>query len=186
MLREAQSRVSGAGLESSVEFRHEDLTKLSFADASFRHVFSWGVIIHIREVERALDELARITEPGGTLAVYVTNDGAFDQKLEAVIRFLIRRPLEREFFLLGSGVWYEMNGEKLWVWSFRIAELKKQMAARGFHLIHRRTGEFSEIQRRVRGPLRRGLLHLNDICYRLAIPPEIAVANLLVFKKVAK
>ena len=183
MLREALSRASAAGIESSIEFHCEDLTKLSFADASFRHVFSWGVLIHIREVERALDELARITEPGGTLGLYVTNISAFDLKLEALLRFLIGRPLNREAYPLGSGNWYEMNDERLWVWQFKVPELKKQMEGRGFHLIHRRAGEFSEIQRRVRGPLRNALLHLNNICYRMGIPPRLAIANLLVFRK---
>jgi ubiquinone/menaquinone biosynthesis C-methylase UbiE len=139
MLREAQSRVSAAGIESSIKFHQEDLTKLSFADASFRHVFCWGVIIHIREVERALNELARITEPGGTLALCVSNYNAFDRKLETLIRSLIHRPLKRELYPLGSGIWYEMNDGKLWVWQFKIPELKRQMESRGFHLIGRNT-----------------------------------------------
>jgi hypothetical protein len=44
-------------------------------------------------------------------------------------------------------------------------------------------GEFSEIQRRVRGPLRSMLLRLNNICFRLMLPPGPAVTNLLVFRK---
>ena len=183
MLREAQSRVSAAGVDSCIEFHQEDLTKLSFVDASFRHVFSWGVVIHIREVERALDELARIVKPGGTLALYISNDGALDHKLEALLRFLVHKPLNREAYRLGNSIWYEMNGEKLWLWLFNIAELQQQVEGRGLHLLRRRAGEFSEIQRRVSGPVRSGLLHLNNICYRLSIPPGPAFTNLLVFRK---
>src|ERR1700675_888990 len=73
MLEEAKARIAKAGLASSVEFRHENLTRLTFPDASFHDVFSWGVIIHIHDVEKALDELARILKPGGKLALYVTN-----------------------------------------------------------------------------------------------------------------
>jgi len=184
MLDEAKSRVSRSGLASQVEFRQEDLTKLSFPDASFGYVFSWGVIIHIRSVERALDELCRIVQPGGRLALYVTNNSSWDGRLEALARIVLRkREMGREEHKLGSGIWYEMHGEKLWVWRFNIPELISQLEDRGMHFRHRVIGEFSEIQRRVRGPFRKALLRLNNRLYRLKFPPGPAVANLLVFEK---
>lgn len=184
MLQEAKARIAAAGITSAVEYRQEDLTQLTFPDASFRYVFSWGVIIHIHDVEKALDELARIVEPGGKLALYVTNSKSWDQKLESLLRVLLRKPLVgRKSLRLGSGNWYEMNGQKLWVWQFDILELERQLKARGLNLTDRVIGEFSEIQRRVGGPLRRMLLRLNNLCYRLKLPPGPAVANLLVFRK---
>ena len=51
------------------------------------------MIIHIHDVEKALDELARVVEPGGKLALYVTNSKSWDQKLESLLRFLLRKPL---------------------------------------------------------------------------------------------
>jgi len=184
MLQEAQSRIAAAGLTSAVEFRQEDMTRLTFPDASFRYVFSWGVIIHIHDVEKALDELARVVEPGGKLALYVTNSKSWDHKLEALLRFLLRKPLVgREFLRLGNGIWYEMHKQKLWVWQFDIRELERQLEIRGLHLTHRVIGEFSDIQRRVKGPLRWMLLRLNNLCYRLKLPPGPAATNLLVFMK---
>jgi 2-polyprenyl-3-methyl-5-hydroxy-6-metoxy-1,4-benzoquinol methylase len=184
MLKEAQTRIAAAGLASAVEFRQEDLTRLTFPDASFRYVFSWGVIIHIHDVEKALDELARVIGPGGKLALYVTNSKSWDQKLESLLRFLLRKPrVGQESLRLGNGIWYEMHGQKLWVWQFDIRELERQLETRGLHATHRVIGEFSEIQRRVGGPLRRILLRLNNLCYRLKLPPGPAVTNLLVFRK---
>jgi SAM-dependent methyltransferase len=184
MLKEARARVSAAGLAPAVEFRQEDLTRLTFPDASFRYVFSWGVIIHIRDVEKALDELVRVVEPGGKLALYVTNSKSWDQKLEWLLRFLLRKRLTgREALGLGNGVWYEMHEEKLWVWHFDIKKLEQQLENRGMCLTHRTIGEFSEIQRRVGGPLRRMLLRLNNLCYYLNLPARFAVTNLLVFQK---
>jgi SAM-dependent methyltransferase len=184
MLQEARARVTAAGLASAVEFRQEDLTRLSIPDASFRYVFSWGVIIHIHDVEKALDELARVVEPGGKLALYVTNKQAWDHKLESALRFLLRKPLRgREHLSLGNGVWYEMHGKKLWVWLFDIDELERQFQARGMKLTHRVIGEFSEIQRRVGGPLRRLLLRLNNLFYGLKLSAVPAASNLLVFEK---
>jgi SAM-dependent methyltransferase len=184
MLQEAQTRIAAAGLASAVEFRREDLTRLTFPDASFHYVFSWGVIIHIHDVEKALDELARVVAPGGVLALYVTNRKAWDHKLESLLRFLLRRPLAgRESLQLGNGTWYEMHGQKLWLWQFDLRELERQLQSRGLQMTHRVIGEFSEFQRRVRGPLRRMLLRLNNLCYRLALPPGSAATVLLVLRK---
>jgi SAM-dependent methyltransferase len=184
MLHEAQARVAAAGLASAVQFRQQDLTRLTLPDASFRYVFSWGVIIHIHDVEKALNELARVVEPGGKLALYVTNRKAWDHKLESALRFLLRKPLVgRASLPLGDGTWYEMHGQKLWVWRFDNRELERQLEIRGLHLTHRVIGEFSEVQRRVRGPLRSMLLRLNNLCFRLMLPPGPAVTNLLVFQK---
>jgi SAM-dependent methyltransferase len=183
MLSEAAMRVAAAGASSSVEFRQEDLTKLSLADASFKYVFSWGVIIHIREAKQALSELARVVAPGGSLALYVTNNDSWDKKLEDFARRILRKPLRRENHSLGSGVWYEMHGEKLWVWQFDAKALERELASQGFHLTHRIVGEYSDIQRRVRGPIRRVLLKANNLLYRLRVSPRHAVANLLIFRK---
>jgi len=184
MLAEAQSRVAAAGASALVEFSRQDLTRLTFPDASFRYVFSWGVIIHIPEVEKALDELARVLEPGGKLALYVTNQSAWDHKLERLLRFMLRKPLlGRQTVRLGTGTRYDLHQQKLWVWQFDIGELVRQLKLRGLKLTHRIVGEFSEIQRRVRGPLRYLLLRLNNLWYRLKLPRGPAVTNLLVFVK---
>ncbi|HET7850694.1 MAG TPA: class I SAM-dependent methyltransferase [Pseudolabrys sp.] len=183
MLDEARARLTAAGLSSLVDFRQENLMNLSFADGSFRYIFSWGVIIHIPDATEALAELARILEPGGTLALYVTNRTALDHKIESVARFLVRKPLDQERLQLGNGAWYQMHGQKLWLWQFDIPELERALAKHGLKLANRIIGEFSEVQRRVHGPLRRTLLRWNNLCYRLKLPPTCAAANLLIFRK---
>jgi SAM-dependent methyltransferase len=184
MLAEARRRVERAGVEDSVEFAREDLTRLSFPDGTFRHVFSWGVIIHIRDIELALDELTRIVAPGGRLALYVTNNSAWDHKLEAAARFLIRKPLKGlEQLPMGRGIWYDWKGERLWVWLIDAPALSRYVEARGMKQIARVGGAFTEIQYRIRGPLRQLLLHGNNLAYRLGLPPGPAATNLFVFEK---
>lgn len=183
MLKEAAARIAAAGLESSVELRQEDLTKLTLPDGSFTFVFSWGVLIHIRDAEAALSELARVVKPGGRLALYITNNDSWDKKLEDLARFLLGKPLDREKTSLGTGVWYDMHGEKLWVQQFDIKSIEKEMSKHGLHLTSRTVGEYSDLQRRLQGPLRRALLRLNNFLYRTKCSPRRAVANLLVFRK---
>jgi ubiquinone/menaquinone biosynthesis C-methylase UbiE len=184
MLQEAKLRIARARFAQAVDLKCEDLTQLSFSNASFRYVFSWGVIIHIQNVDKALDELARILKPRGTLALYITNRASWDQSVETFARQLLRKPLKERFHLpLGDGTWYDMHGQRLWLWQFDIAELVRQMASRGLHLTHRRCGEFSEFQRRVSGSLRNSLLHLNNLYYRCNFPAGPAVTNMLIFRK---
>lgn len=184
MLEEAKQRIEKAGYSSAVTFQQEDLTNLSFPDASFEYVFSWGVIIHIRDIEKALDELTRIVAPNGKLALYVTNNKAIDHIVEAVARFVLRKPLSgREKLPMGDGIWYDYHGEKLWVWQFNTDSLTKYIEARGFRKTDHIIGEFTENQRRVKGFLRTILLKLNNLCYTLRLPPTIASTNLLVFEK---
>jgi ubiquinone/menaquinone biosynthesis C-methylase UbiE len=184
MLREARRRVEDAGVADRVAFAREDLTALSLPTASYRYVFSWGVIIHIREIERALDELARVVQPGGRLALYVTNSSAWDFDLETLVRMLVRKPLRGlETLPMGQGMWYEYHGERLWLWRVNVQALTLYLESRGLRRVARVLGELSEVQRRVHGLLRNALLHANNLAYRLHLPAAPAATNLLVFEK---
>jgi ubiquinone/menaquinone biosynthesis C-methylase UbiE len=184
MLQQAQARVAAAGLESIVEFRLEDLTRLTFPDATFRHVFSWDAITRIHDVEKALDELARIIEPGGNLALYVSNNRSWDQNLETLARFVLRKPMRNcEAHPLGKRVWREVQGDRLWVWHFNIDQLERELESRGLVLTHTAIGELSKIYSRVGGPLREMLLRVNRVGHRLNVPPGPAAQMLLVFQK---
>ena len=184
MLGHARRRVAAQGLEKTVQFRRMDLTQLDFPDASFRNVFSWGVVIHIPEAQKALAELARIVEPGGSLALYLTNKTALDHRIESLARVLLRRPGPTPQQLpLGEGRWYDMHSERIWVWRFDAAAVTDYLAKRGFRLVKRRIGEFSEIQLKLGGVARDAMLHLNNLAYDIGVPARFATGQLLVFKK---
>ena len=184
MLNQARQRAGAENITDKIEFYQKDLTKLDFPDNSFRYVFSWGVIIHIPEASKALDELARIVKSGGKLALYITNKTALDHKIESVMRFMARKPLKGlQHLPLGDGLWYDMNDEKLWVWRFETKAIVDYLDAKGFNLKHRRIGALSEIQRRLTGMPRRLLLRLNNLAYRWNWPAGIATTQLLVFEK---
>ena len=184
MLEHARHRVAEANVADRVVLLQKDLTRLDFGDDSFRYVFSWGVLIHIPEAEKALDELARVVAPGGSLALYITNRRALDYKIERVCRFLARKPLQgMQRLPLGDGIWYGSGSERLWVWRFDSAAICGHLRRKGFRLLRRRIGELSEIQRRVSGPLRNLLLRINNTAYRCNLPARPALGQLLVFQK---
>jgi len=54
-----------------------DIRSLAFADDSFDLVVSFETIEHVREPERALDELARVRAPGGHVLISTPNAGEY-------------------------------------------------------------------------------------------------------------
>ena len=183
-IAEARRRAAKVGLADRIRFEQADLTQLPFEDGSFEHIFSWGVVIHIPAAEEALAELVRILAPGGKLALYVTNKNAWDYPLLSLARRVLRRPTPPlESSHLGQGCWFADKGDSLWVWRFAIDALTAHLESLGLRRTHRVAGQFTEIQRRLRGPARKAMLLLNNAWYRLGLPPGPCVTNLLVFEK---
>lgn len=58
---------------TNVQFIQMDAEKLQFPDASFDHVFSWGVLHHSAHTEDAIKQVGRVLRPGGTGLIMVYN-----------------------------------------------------------------------------------------------------------------
>ena len=184
VLEEAKRRSERAGVAASIRFERKDLTRLDLPDASIATAFSWGVVVHIPAIDRALDELARVLVPGGRLALQITNRRAFDHRLESLARAVLRRPiagLERLPF--GDGCWYDTRGEKLWVWQVDIPALVRHLDGRGLVLEGRKPVELTHIQRRLPAALRPLVLRANNAWQALGLPAQPAATNLLLFRK---
>ncbi len=185
MLEQARQRVAKAGFADKVRFEPADLTKLHLPDNSVDFAFSWGVIIHIPKegAEHAFANLARVMKPGGKLALYLTNRTALDNRIETVLRGIVRKPLDRQRYNLGDGVFYDMHGEKLWLWRFDHHALVDFMDKHGMTLTKRCCGEYSEFQRRVPKIVRPAFLHANNAAYAMKLPAHFSYCNLWVFEK---
>jgi SAM-dependent methyltransferase len=65
--------------------------RLPFADGSFDHVYSFGVIHHSPAPERIVAELRRVLRPGGTFTVMLYNRSSVNYHIEImVLRRLLR------------------------------------------------------------------------------------------------
>jgi ubiquinone/menaquinone biosynthesis C-methylase UbiE len=60
-------------------------TELFFPDNSVDVVYSFGVIHHIPDAERAVAEIARVLKPGGELLIMVYNRSSINYKLEILV-----------------------------------------------------------------------------------------------------
>lgn len=53
--------------EKGLDVREASATELPFEDASFDLCYSFKVLAHVPDIAKALDEMARVTAPGGTI-----------------------------------------------------------------------------------------------------------------------
>jgi ubiquinone/menaquinone biosynthesis C-methylase UbiE len=62
---------------------HASITSIPFADDTFDAVYSFKVLAHVEQIERALGEMARVTRPGGHLIAEFYNPWS--------LRYLVKR-----------------------------------------------------------------------------------------------
>jgi ubiquinone/menaquinone biosynthesis C-methylase UbiE len=74
-LATAQRLKERAGFDN-VTFQQENITKLSFADETFDHIFVCFVLEHLDDPVAALVELNRVLKPAGTITVIEGDHGS--------------------------------------------------------------------------------------------------------------
>ncbi len=186
MLNVARENAHEAGLSNQINFQQEDLTTLSLETESFDHVFSWGVIIHIPDIGKGLEQLVRVLKPGGSLGLYVTNRGALDHKIERVARKLLGKPAKPfEASAWGEGHWHEMPGGKMWTIHVDARQITEHLQQLGLKRTHRYAGEFTEMQKNLGGFTRRTVLRLNNLLFKIGAPASLSSGQFMVFHKQA-
>ena len=145
-------RLDAFGLQADV--RQADAEQLPFEDASFDLVFSWGVIHHSSDMDRALSELVRVTRPGGQLVLMVYHRRSlFFVVYRGFQRFL---PLARRFGLHFEGA---RAGETqgLIARHFTVEELRRKLVAAGLRDVwirpYGQDAELLPLPRRIRVPI---------------------------------
>ncbi|MGB0766125.1 MAG: class I SAM-dependent methyltransferase [Phycisphaeraceae bacterium] len=185
MLNTARKNAEQAKLETMPTFQQEDLTELSLEDNSVDHAFSWGVMVHIRKIEKALAELVRVVKPGGSIALQITNTSAIDHKIEDTARKLLRgkKPLNVTKHPLGDGYAWEWNGSEIFTWRNNAKAIAKHLAdEHGATLTTRRISEMTELQQRFPGFMAAPIHVVNALAWKLGMPAAVGVTQLLVFK----
>jgi len=70
MLAKADQRALEANVSAWVSHQKADVTQLPFEDNTFDSCRSERVFQHLREPEKALDEMVRVTKPGGWIVIF--------------------------------------------------------------------------------------------------------------------
>jgi SAM-dependent methyltransferase len=185
-LEAARQHAQVAGVVDQIRFSKANLTQLDFPSSHFDAVFSWGVIIHIPEIESALAELCRVLKPSGRVALQVTNLRSIDYSLERLARSALRKPdTSLTWSRLGAGSWCEMNGGRLFNWHLDIPAVSRYLESElPLCRTYRGAAEFTELHRRFSWPsIRKAFRQINRFYFSAGLPASVANTNLLVFEK---
>lgn len=185
VLDKARAAAEVAGLANCARFSREDLLALSFDDGYFPYVFCWGVVMHIPDYERALDELVRVVRPGGYL---ILSEGNMYSVQSVLLRW-IKKALGRQRAEIirseiGLEFWEETSSGRLMTRQTNIKAMVRAVEKRGMRLEKRFAGQFSELYMLTGNTTLQRLFHgFNAIWFRWIRTGRLAYGNLLVFRK---
>lgn len=188
-LAAARRTVDQAGISDQVIVRQADLTALPFESDSFDYVVSWGVLMHIPQLEKALSELARVLRPGGVLVLGENNMHALDvsvreRLINALKKALGRPPEKTDYTVRGIEVQKESPDGILMVRKTDMGFLQTYLQSLGLHQIARTAGQFTEAYTNMPvKSLKRLVYSLNRFYFKHAMSPHIALGNIVYFKK---
>lgn len=188
-LVEAEATLKRTNLTEQVKLEQADLTKLSFPDQSFDAVVCWGVLMHIPELESALQELVRVLKPGGILVLSENNMKSLDVRVrERMIDFakkVVGRYRERRTVTpRGIEVWRDERSGGLMVRKSNIEFLVSFLGSKRVRLFEQTAGQFSESYTNI--PFRLGkrtIYALNEFYFSRKLSPSLALSNILYFRK---
>jgi ubiquinone/menaquinone biosynthesis C-methylase UbiE len=184
-LEMARGHLKEAGLDERISLQREDLTRLSFPDASFDYVLCWGVLMHVPDVARAVAELARVLRPGGTLVVSEGNMHSLEAvTLRGLKRLLGRERADVKETPAGVEYWKERGGGALVTRQANVNWLVESFESHGLRLSKRVAGQFSESYAMVSAPALKRLVHgFNNFWFGTVRAPGLAYGNLLFLRK---
>ncbi|WFU18791.1 class I SAM-dependent methyltransferase [Bradyrhizobium sp. CB3481] len=189
-LAAAQHTIARAGVADRVNLQQADLTKLPFPDNSFDFVVSWGVLMHIPELEAALAELSRVLKPAGVLVLCENNVNSLDvtirERAVNVIKKLIGRTVpEMRKTKSGTEAWIKEEGGGLMVRKTRISFLAEFLKTRGLIEFERTAGQFTELYTNLPSKtLKRLVYALNMLYYTRVRLPSPAMGNIIYYRKI--
>jgi ubiquinone/menaquinone biosynthesis C-methylase UbiE len=183
-LSAARKALDGKGL--SIELQQGNLLDLPFKNGSFPFVGCWGVLMHIPEVERALEELARVLQRGGKLCLMENNVRSlhvrgWEAAVRGVKRMLSRPRPRRDRKPQGIEEWRE---EGLMVRKIDVDWLTGFYKARGLKLVDRFAAQFTEAYTNMpTKSLKKLVYRFNERWVANDRSPRLALGNILIFEK---
>jgi ubiquinone/menaquinone biosynthesis C-methylase UbiE len=188
-LTAAERNIANAELKSQVELSRADLTALPFVDNEFDFVVSWGVIMHIPDIENALLELARVLKPGGLLVLCENNMHSLDVAVRERLINVIKRAIGRNTPQIqrtarGIETWEQSDGCGLMVRKTDMGFLSKYLRHVGLVEVQRRAGQFTEAYTNVNPRwIKRLIYAFNLFYYEHVRLPTLAMGNIIYYRK---
>ncbi len=181
VLEAAREKVKRMGLESQISLSQGNNCDLKFDDESFEYVISWGVLMHIPDMEKAVEELARVVRKGGYLVLSENNQ----HSLESTLMVMMKKSETRlKQVPHGLEFWKPYGDDELVVRLTNIPWLIEKLAKQGLTLRHHMAGQFTELYCRFKSPFLQNVVHtINKFWFKAIKKPGPAFANILIFQK---
>lgn len=184
VLHLARTLVAQSGLQTRIEIDRADLTSLPLPSDSCPYGICWGVLMHIPNIEKAVAELARVTAPGGMLAVSELNMRSLELRAFRILARLLGKPHASVRRPAGIETCVERPTGSLLVRHTDIPWLVNAFASHRLRLQERISGQFTESYVKFTSPLALRLIHgLNNGLFRHFPMPRFATGNILFFSK---
>lgn len=179
----ARENVRAAGLEHLIDIDRQDLIDLPYDDHTFDYALCWGVLMHVPEVDRAIEELSRIIAPGGHLIVHEGNVHSPEAITILVAKRMTRLPGLRR---TPAGVehWKETSAGPLLTRRANIPWLIAAFERQGLLLRRRLPTQMTELY--VKPPwdwMKNCMYALNDYWYRRVGISRLSVGNTLLLQR---
>ena len=179
----ARENIRAAGLERLIDIDREDLIDLSYDDLTFDYALCWGVLMHVPQVERAIEELSRVIAPGGHLIVHEGNVHSPEAIAVLAAKRMIRCPGLRR---TPAGVehWRETSAGPLLTRRANIPWMIAAFERQGLLLQYRLPTQLTELYAKSPWDWMKNLMYaLNDYWYRRVGMSRLAVGNTLLFQR---
>ena len=188
-LTAARQTIANAGISDRVKLEQADLTALPFADNTFEFVVSWGVIMHVPEMEKALKELGRVLKPGGILVLCENNSHSLDVVVrepivDAIKRLIGRSTPEIRRTRRGKEAWTQSPSGGLMVRKTDMAFLTEFLRKSGLVELSCTAGQFTEAYTNLPSKgLKRLVYSFNMFYYKYVRFPSLAMGNIVYYRK---
>jgi len=162
-----------------------DLLNLDFDDRTFDSVLCWGVLMHIHEIELALNNLCRVIKLGGFLIICEVSQNAIDTFIGKTINRITKTaPIQVKKAKFGIENWYDTGAGSILVRKTNIKVLKEYVKSSGFDFIGAFPGQFTQSYTRIKNQtLKKIVLGYNKFWFKYIGIVNPSVEQVLIFKK---
>lgn len=184
-LRLAEETIGIHGFHDRITLKQENLLHLSFPNDSFQYVLCWGVLMHIPDLQQALNELARVVKPGGFLVLSEGNVNSLQARMLRIVKRLLRRE-RAQVRSVPAGIEYfeETHEGSLLTRQTNMPWLIEECHRLGLNIKVRMAGQFTELYVAVSWRPVKKLIHvLNNFWFKHVGWADPAFGNILIFEK---
>jgi SAM-dependent methyltransferase len=144
------------------------IEQLPFRDGELDYVHCRGVLMHIPNWQRALEELCRVVRPGGGIILMENNNRSLEHRVVMLARRIRRPRSEHRRTESGDEFWSSFGGKSFVVRTSNVASIVDALKIHDFETLALIPTEFVDIGR-VPVALRNLVISVNSLCVALKV-----------------